>query len=342
MSINTAFYQIAKDVTAHDLAKIIRARIVGGGVTATEKIIVKDIVSFNAAAPSTLVFQSDPELLASHTINGAIIITSEIGAEEVSEENACLIVPSPRIGFARALDYLISKPDFGLGSSGVSPQASVSPDAVIHPSATIMTGVSIGAGTVVEGGAIIHPAVSVGENCYIGSNVVLSYAVLGDHVEIGAGSIIGESGFGFEMTEDGAVKLPHIGLVELDDYVSIGSACAIDRGSLGNTRIGAHVMIDNLCHIAHNVTIGEKSIISGQCGISGSATVGAGVVMGGQVGVAPHVSIGNAAVLTARSGVTKDICAGEQVAGFPAISSRQFWRDQAAIRRLGKSKPSRS
>jgi UDP-3-O-[3-hydroxymyristoyl] glucosamine N-acyltransferase len=98
-------------------------------------------------------------------------------------------------------------------------------------------------------------------------------------------------------------------------------------------------MMDNLCHIAHNVTIGAKSIIAGQCGISGSVTVGKMVAMGGQVGVAPHVSIGDGAVLTARSGVTKDVDVGEQVAGFPAISSRQFWRDQAAIRRLSKSKP---
>ena len=188
----------------------------------------------------------------------------------------------------------------------------------------------------------MHPAVTVGKNCYVGSNAVLSHSVIGDHVKIGAGSVIGEAGFGFEMTGDGAVKIPHIGLVSIADSVSIGSSCTIDRGSLDNTIIGEHVMIDNLCHIAHNVTIGPRSIISGQCGISGSATVGAGVAMGGQVGVAPHVFIGDGAVLTARSGVTKDVDAGEQVAGFPATSSRQFWRNQAVIRRLSKSKSSGS
>jgi UDP-3-O-[3-hydroxymyristoyl] glucosamine N-acyltransferase len=63
--------------------------------------------------------------------------------------------------------------------------------------------------------------------------------------------------------------------------------------------------------------------------------------MGGQVGIAPHVTIGDGAVLTARSGVTKDVAAGEQVAGFPAVPKRQFWRDQAAIRRLGAAKTSK-
>ena len=101
-------------------------------------------------------------------------------------------------------------------------------------------------------------------------------------------------------------------------------------------------MMDNLCHIAHNVTIGARSIIAGQCGISGSVKVGEGVVMGGQVGIAPHVKVGDGAVLTARSGVTKDIEDGDHVAGFPAISKRQFWREQVTLRRLGMPRASKS
>ena len=338
MSINTAFYQIAKNVAASDVAKIIGANITGIETVVAEKVVIKDIAPFHSASASTLVYQTDPKLLGALKVKATIIITNEAGAAAVGSKNICLVVPSPRIGFARAVDYLISKPDFGPSVLGVSPKAMIAPDTIIHPSATIMAGASVGTGTVVEAGAILHPAVRVGKNCYVGSNAVLSHSVVGDHVKIGAGSVIGEAGFGLEMTGDGAVKIPHIGLVSIADFVSIGSSCTIDRGSLDNTIIGEHVMIDNLCHIAHNVTIGPRSIISGPCGISGSATVGAGVAMGGQVGVAPHVFIGDGAVLTARSGVTKDVDAGEQVAGFPATSSRQFWRDQAVIRRLSKSK----
>jgi len=250
-------------------------------------------------------------------------------------------VPSPRIGFARALSHLILPSPLNFDSAGISPLATISGGARIHPSATIMPQATVGAGTIVEAGAILHRGVAVGEECHIGSNSVLSYCMIGNAVTIDAGCVIGAAGFGFEMTDQGAVKIPHLGLVIIDDYVSIGSGCAIDRGSLGNTHIGAHVMMDNLCHIAHNVTIGQRSIIAGQCGISGSVTLGAGVSMGGQVGIAPHVTIGDGAVLTARSGITKNIAAGEQVAGFPAVSKRQFWRDQAAIRRLGRSNMSK-
>ena len=96
-------------------------------------------------------------------------------------------------------------------------------------------------------------------------------------------------------------------------------------------------MIDNMCHIAHNVQISDRSIIAGQCGISGSVTIGADVQIGGQVGIAQHVTIGDGAVLTALSGVTKDVAPNTQMAGFPAIEAGQYWRERAVLRRLSKS-----
>ena len=63
MSINTAFYQIAKNVTACDLAKIIGAKITGIETALAEKAVIKDIASFHAASESTLVYQTDPKLL---------------------------------------------------------------------------------------------------------------------------------------------------------------------------------------------------------------------------------------------------------------------------------------
>jgi UDP-3-O-[3-hydroxymyristoyl] glucosamine N-acyltransferase len=338
MSINTVFYQIAKDVTAADLAKIIGATDLCG----PDQIVINDIESFEAAKPFTLIYQSDPDLATTLAVESAVVITNEACLPLIDPANCCLIVRSPRIGFAHALAHLVTAAPVDDGAAGISPLAEIANTATIHPSATIMPQVMIGAGTVIEAGAVLHAGVMVGENCHIRSNSVLSHCLIGNGVDIGAGSVLGAVGFGFEMTDDGVVKLLHIGLVVIDDFVSIGSGCAIDRGSLGNTYIGAHVMVDNLCHIAHNVTIGARSIIAGQCGISGSVMVGEGVAIGGQVGIAPHVKIGDGAVLTARSGVTKNIEDGDQVAGFPAMSKRQFWREQAALRRLGTLKAPKS
>lgn len=338
MSINTAFYQIAKNVTAANLAKIIGATDLCG----PDQIVISDIEPFDAAKPFSLIYQSDPDLVKTLAVESAIVITNEACLPFIDRANCCLVVASPRVGYAHALAHLVSAAPVDHGTAGIAPTAKIADTAIIRPSATIMPQVVIGAGTVIEAGAVLHAGVTVGENCHIRSNSVLSHCLIGNGVDIGAGSVLGAAGFGFEMTDDGVVKLPHIGLVVIDDFVSIGSGCAIDRGSLGNTHIGAHVMMDNLCHIAHNVTIGARSIIAGQCGISGSVTVGQGVAMGGQVGIAPHVKIGDGAVLTARSGVTKDIECGDQVAGFPAMSKRQFWREQAALRRLGTPKASKS
>ena len=177
----------------------------------------------------------------------------------------------------------------------------------------------------------------IGANCHIGANSVLSYCDIATDVTVGAGTVIGDSGFGFEMTKDGAIRLPHVGIVRIADGCVIGNQCSIDRGSLGDTVLGRAVMLDNLCHIAHNVQIGDRSIVAGQCGISGSVSIGTDVQIGGQVGIAPHLTIGDGAVLTARSGVTKDVVPNTQMAGFPATEAGQYWRERAALRSFSKS-----
>ena len=244
-----------------------------------------------------------------------------------------MIVENPRQAFAHALEALVIKK----GNPAVLKDNFVNNSAAIHSQASIAPGVKVGAYSTVEAGVVIQQGVTVGANCHIGANAVLSYCHINDGVVIGPGTVIGNSGFGFEMNNDGVIRMPHIGVVRIGKGSGIGSNCAIDRGSLQDTVIESSVMIDNLCHIAHNVYIGKRVIMAGQCGVSGSVTIGCDVQIGGQVGIAQHVSIGDGAFLTARSGVTKDVSANMQVAGFPAIESGIFWRERAATRRLLKS-----
>ena len=177
---------------------------------------------------------------------------------------------------------------------------------------------------------MIQAGVVMGDGCHIGSNSVLSHCRIGNQVVIGSGTVIGDGGFGFEMTEKGSVRLPHVGIVRIADACSIGSHCAIDRGSLGDTVFGNSVMIDNLCHIAHNVQLGDRVVMAGQCGISGSVTTGADVQPGGQVGISPHLTIADGALLKARSGVTKEAAPYSPMAGLPALHARHSCRDRAA------------
>jgi UDP-3-O-[3-hydroxymyristoyl] glucosamine N-acyltransferase len=115
----------------------------------------------------------------------------------IDRANCCLVVASPRIGFAHALAHLVTVAPVDHGTAGVSPTGKIANTTVIHPSATIMPQVVIGAGTVIEAGAVLHAGVTVGENCHIRSNSVLSHCLIGNGVDIGAGSVAWRGWFWF-------------------------------------------------------------------------------------------------------------------------------------------------
>ena len=76
-------------------------------------------------------------------------------------------------------------------------------------------------------------------------------------------------------------KIPHIGKVIIEDNVEVGSGTTIDRGMIDTTCLKNNCKIDNLVHIAHNVTIGRNTAIAACTGIAGSTTVGDNCTIGG-------------------------------------------------------------
>ena len=333
MSVDPRFFHIVDGIRVVDLATYLGASISGGNADQ----IITGVAPLATARKGEVTYQSAGSLADHSPTGGAIIITTADIAVHLAEnaqpesEQTILIVDYPRRSFAAALDMIVQAATPG------SDNISIDRSAQIHPNATVGAGVVIGAGSIIEAGAVLRPGVVIGANCQIGANSVLSHCDIASHVTIGAGTVIGESGFGFEMTKDGVIRLPHIGIVRIADGCGIGNQCSIDRGSIGDTSLGLSVMIDNMCHIAHNVQIGDRSIVAAQCGISGSVRIGADAQIGGQVGIAQHVKIGDGAVLTAKSGVTKDVAPNTKIAGFPAIEASQYWRECAALRRLSKS-----
>jgi len=125
-----------------------------------------------------------------------------------------------------------------------------------------------------------------------------------------------------------------VGRVVVEDEVEIGANVAIDRATIGETRIGRGTKIDNLVHIAHNVKVGENVIMVALVGVSGSSSIGDGAILAGQAGVTDHVNIGPGAVVAAKAGVTKDIPANLFVSGFPARNHSKQKRIKAITSRL--------
>ena len=102
--------------------------------------------------------------------------------------------------------------------------------------------------------------------------------------------------------------------------------------------IGAGTRIDNLVQIGHNVKIGRYCIIVAQCGIAGSSELGNGVQFGGQVGIAGHLKIGDGAQIAAKSGIMRDVPPGARMMGYPARTTKEFFRQLAVINRLTEKK----
>jgi UDP-3-O-[3-hydroxymyristoyl] glucosamine N-acyltransferase len=187
--------------------------------------------------------------------------------------------------------------------------------------------VKIGTNSLIGSNTIIESNVVIGKNCVIGSDVIIKNSIIGNEVMIQDGCKIGQKGFGFIPSKEKNIKFPHIGKVQIKDFVEIASGCTIDRGSIDDTIIGQNTYLDNQVHVAHNVKIGSNCMIAGQVGFAGSSTIGNNVSIGGQAGVSGHLKIGNNVKIGGGSGVVKDIEDNQVVMGYPAISLRNFLKN---------------
>lgn len=229
-----------------------------------------------------------------------------------------------------------------------APDGSVHPSAVIHPEARIGAGTEIGPHAVIEAGAeigancricafvLVGRKVVLGDDCVIHSHCSISHAVLGRGVVLHPGARIGQEGFGFTATADGRfVTAPQLGSVRLGDGVEIGANSCVDRGSLGETVLGAGTRIDNLVQVGHNVRTGRNCVLVAQVGVSGSTTLGDYVMAGGQSGFAGHLTVGARVRVGAQAGVMHDVPAGIEVLGSPAAPKKEALRSMLVLKRLG-------
>jgi UDP-3-O-[3-hydroxymyristoyl] glucosamine N-acyltransferase len=186
---------------------------------------------------------------------------------------------------------------------------------------------------VIGANAVVGADVRIGRDCSIGPGASIIHAIVGDSVIFHPGCRIGQDGFRYLANANGHTKVPQLGRVIIGDNVEIGAGTTIDRGGSGDTVIGEGTKIDNLVHIAHNVAIGRHCIIAGQCGLAGSVTLGDRVMLGGQVGISDHLVIGDGAMIGAKSGVVSNVPAGEKWFGYPALPGRGFLRAMAVLRK---------
>jgi len=297
------------------------ARRIGAKLVGDPSCTVTGIAALEAAGPGDLSYFTDTRmagLLAASRAPAIIVRKAGDAGDRIQ-----LVAADPTLALRGAImAFHKTQPEV---VPGISSRALVSADARVHASAQICAFAQVEAGAEVQEGAYVGAGSYVGEGCVVGRESFLYPRVtlyrdvkLGDRVMVHPGAVLGADGFGYAQSKSGALKVPQIGSVVVEDDVEIGANTTIDRGTLGPTRIGKGTKIDNLVMIAHNVQIGQHCIIVSQVGIAGSTRVGHGVTIAGQVGISDHAEIGDGVTIGAKSGVHGQLAAGKTYLGSPA------------------------
>ena len=247
-----------------------------------------------AAGQITFVANPKYAALAKTTEASAIIVSQDFPAVATG----MLRSKNPYLAFARAINLFYKTPAY---------EAGVHPTAVIAPTAKVGYGAHIGAYVVIEddvvlgNNAVLLPHVVIYRRARIGNGffahahaVVREFCVLGDNVVLQNGVIVGCDGFGFARDGDHWEKITQSGPTVLEDNVEVQANSCIDRASIGETRIGRGVKVDNLVQVGHGSAVGENTLLCSQVGLAGSTIVGKNVIFAGQVGLLGIAILGTA------------------------------------------------
>jgi UDP-3-O-[3-hydroxymyristoyl] glucosamine N-acyltransferase len=321
-----------KVFTLGELAKIVAADVKGDAGTR-----VMGVASLEDAEPEHVSFVAHSRYapLAATSRAGVLIVD----ASQSGLRRPLLVCRNPYLTFARVAQLFAELPCVPVGvhpSAYIGTGTEFGDEVAVGPLACVGSHCSIGSRTTIFGGVYIGDNVAIGAEClvYPGA-VILDRCRLGWRVIVHSGAVIGSDGFGFAQDEQGHhVKIPQMGIVEIDDDVEIGANTTIDRATLGKTWIRRGTKIDNQVQIAHNVVVGEHSALVAQVGIAGSARLGNHVVLGGQAGINGHINIGDRARVAAKSAVAHSIAPGEDMLGIPAVPMKEWMRTYGNIRRL--------
>ena len=305
----------AKRLSAVEIAGLL-------GVETHSTAVVSRVSGVESAGEDAVVFAEDERTLAAAMASEAGLILAR-GAD-AGKDGRVLVVDAPRYAFAICAQALMER----------RTRSEVHESAVIDPTAKVGERVRIGARAVVEA------EVTLGDDVEIGAGAVILRGVeIGDRVVVQAGAVLGATGFGYVRNAKTGEHLlfPQQGRLVIEDDVEIGANTTIDRGALGETRIGRGTKIDDQVHIGHNCRIGKNVLMASQVGISGSCVVEDGAVLAGQVGLGDHVHIGPGVILGGASGVFpgKHLEGpGQMFMGVPAEPLKDYLKTMARVRRL--------
>ena len=305
--------------------------IVGAGDTAISRI-----TTLENAGPGDLAFLANPKYRQQlATTRAAAVIMAPPVADGLP---AAILTPQPYLYFARVAQWLNPPPPLepGIHSSAVV-EGEVAASASIGPNVWIGHGAMIGEGVVIAANCSIGAGVVIGAATRLAANVAIyPGSRIGARCLVHSGAVIGADGFGFAREAGGAwVKIPQVGGVLIGDDVEIGAGTTIDRGALGDTVIADGVKLDNQIQVAHNVQIGSHTAMAGCVGIAGSTVIGSRCTVGGAASILGHLHIADDVNVAAGTLVMKSIpTAGTYSGAIPLLEHGDWLRNFSRLRHL--------
>ncbi len=310
------------------------AALIGGRLDGPHEFWVRRPVRADSIDPEGIAFAERQEFADRATGVGALVVSEGVnvmGKPAIRVENPRLafgkilhlaqrpiplmegIHPAAQIDSRAWIDRTASIGPFVVVEQG----ARVGPRVKVHAGVYIGEACEIGEGTTIYPGAVLVQDVRVGARCVLHSNCVL-----------------GADGFGFLWDGKARVKIPQVGGILLGDDVEVGAGTCIDRSTCGETVIQSGTKLDNMVQIGHNCTIGEAGVIAAHTSVAGSVKIGDRVVIGGQSAIAGHLSVGDDIALGGRTGVMQDVELPGEYFGTPAQPVRESLRQMLALREL--------
>ncbi len=322
--------------TAEELANII-----GGTIEGDPHVKVNSVAKIEDGCIGNLCFLAN-EKYKNHiyTTDASVIIVDNSFNLSKKIKATLIKVDDAYSSFSRLLE-VYNKMKFnktGLSDKAdISNKTTIGDDVYIGPFTSICDGVRVG------NNVKIHPNCYIGENVIIGDNTIVFPNVsiyhdcnIGKNNIIHSGVTIGADGFGFAPNKENKYKkINQIGNVEIADEVEIGTNTTIDRATMGSTKIGKGVKLDNLIQIGHNVELGENTVIAAQAAIAGSSKIGKDCMIGGQTAISGHLTIADEVKIAGQSGIASSITKkGAVLQGPMAFDIKEFQRSYIIFKKL--------
>jgi UDP-3-O-[3-hydroxymyristoyl] glucosamine N-acyltransferase len=315
-----------------EIAKALGCELVGDG-----EVEITGVAGMEQAGPGELTFLANPKYAHKAKDTGAAAILVGEPAPDLPIHR--LVSENPYFDFAKAVELFYQPPRPPPGthpSAAIASSAKIGEGASIGACAVIGENVSIGRNAVLHPHVVIYEGAQIGDDFYAHSHaVVREFCRIGDRVVLQNGVVVGGDGFGFAKHSDGThYKIVQAGVTVIEDDVEIQCLSAIDRATVGESRVKRGAKIDNLVQVGHACVVGEDNIICAQAGLAGSSILEKNVLLAGQVGVSGHLRVHDNAVIYAQSGVGGDVDEGAVISGSPAFDARQWRRAIFAFQRL--------